>query len=454
MLFPVLATAGILAGVAMYRPARRMPWLLLAAGQGANLLGDLIGTFERNVFHADPYPSVADPVYLLAYPFLVVALVMFIRRRTPDSNTPALIDATMLSLALGLVWWLYVIRPLTLGSSAALERAVSVAYPLMDILVLAVAMRLAVGVGARTRSFSLLTASFLAVLLGDMLFGILQARELYSGYSGWVDWTWPVAYVLIGAAALHPSMHSLDRRAAVVVRGASDSRLAVLTLAGLFPLGLLLVRYVAGGKLGLGVPEIAAASAALFVLMVVRMRGLTDIHERLAIHDGLTGAYSRRFLDETLRAECARAQTSRSEIAFALVDVDNFQLVNEMYGNVSGDLLLAEVAARLHRGARPGDAVARAGSDRFMVLMPGIDLHDAVLVAERLRTAVSEDRIVIGDGASVRVTASVGLAVLSRDGGTPQALTHAADQALYVAKRAGRNRTYTTYGPVNVAVLP
>nr|WP_240942042.1 GGDEF domain-containing protein [Planosporangium thailandense] len=180
------------------------------------------------------------------------------------------------------------------------------------------------------------------------------------------------------------------------------------------------------------------------------MSRLGDVRERLAIHDGLTGAYSRQFLDETFRTEFMRARNARNDLAFLLVDVDNFLLVNEMYGNVAGDILLAEVAARLHRVLRPGDVMARESADRFMVLMPAIDGREALLVAERLRSVISDDRVEVGEGGSVRVTVSVGVAMLSRDGDTPQALMRSADQALYVAKRAGRNRTYTTYGPVNI----
>jgi diguanylate cyclase (GGDEF)-like protein len=137
-------------------------------------------------------------------------------------------------------------------------------------------------------------------------------------------------------------------------------------------------------------------------------------------------------------------------LAVLLVDVDNFALVNEVYGSMAGDLVLAEVAARLHRGGRPGDIVARDGADRFVVLMPAIEIREAAIIAERLRAIVSGDRIPVGDDVTVRVTASLGLAMMPRDGITPQALVQAADQGLYVAKRAGRNRTYTQQGAINI----
>jgi two-component system, cell cycle response regulator len=208
LIFPVLATGGVIAGIRLNRPARRLPWVLLAVGEGFNLLGDLIGAIQRNVFHIDPYPSFADFGYLVAYPVIGVALVLFVRRRTPGSHTPALIDASVVSLALGLLWWLYLVRPLTVGEGSALEKAVSVAYPAMDMLLIAIALRLTLGVGARTVAYFLLVGSLVMTLLTDVVYAILTAQNLYANTDTWLEWGWLVAYLLMGAAALHPSMRS------------------------------------------------------------------------------------------------------------------------------------------------------------------------------------------------------------------------------------------------------
>jgi two-component system cell cycle response regulator len=451
LVFPVLATGGVIAGIRLNRPIRRLPWVLLAVGEGFNLLGDLVGAIQRNVFHIDPYPSFADFGYLVAYPVIAVALVLFVRRRTPGSHTPAVIDASVVSLALGLLWWLYLVRPLTVGEGSVLEKAVSVAYPAMDMLLIAIALRLTLGVGARTVSYFLLVGSLVMTLLTDVVYAILTAQNLYANTDTWLEWGWLVAYLLMGAAALHPSMRSLDNRAAVALRGASRRRIALLTGAGLLPLGLLLVQYILGKGRDLNVPAIVLTGAALFLLMLARLGGLATIQRRLAIHDGLTGAHSQEFLGEAFRIECARARIARVQLAVLLVDMDNFALVNEVYGTMAGDLVLAEVAARLHRGGRPGDIVAREGTDRFVVLMPAIETREAAIFADRLREIVSGERIPVGDDITVRVTASLGLAMMPRDGTTPHALMQAADQGLYVAKRAGRNRAYTPQGPLNIA---
>src|SRR4051812_8888140 len=140
LVFPLLATGAVLTGVKIRRPVHRSPWLVLAAAEGCNLLGDVAGVVQRNVFHIDQYPSIADVFYLLAYPMIGVALVMFVRRRTPGVQIPALIDSAMLSIAAGLLWWLYLVSPMTGATGSTLQRVVAVAYPVMDLLLLAVAL--------------------------------------------------------------------------------------------------------------------------------------------------------------------------------------------------------------------------------------------------------------------------------------------------------------------------
>ena len=124
---------------------------------------------------------------------VVAALVLLVRRRTPGSHTPALIDASVLSVALGLLWWLYLIRPMTTTEGTALERAVSVAYPVADMLLLAVALRLALGVGARTLSFGLLVGSLMMTLLTDVAYAVLSGNNLYATTDTWLEWGWLVA---------------------------------------------------------------------------------------------------------------------------------------------------------------------------------------------------------------------------------------------------------------------
>jgi diguanylate cyclase (GGDEF)-like protein len=154
--------------------------------------------------------------------------------------------------------------------------------------------------------------------------------------------------------------------------------------------------------------------------------------------DSLTGAYNRRFFDEALEAEWARAARAGSSLSLALVDLDCFKEINDQHGHPKGDECLLCVASMLQgRLRRPGDVVARYGGDEFAVLLPNTAEHGAVDVLEAIRDAIASMENAPAPGLAV----SVGVASCApRDGLEPHTLVHLADERLYAAKQAGRNR--------------
>ena len=162
----------------------------------------------------------------------------------------------------------------------------------------------------------------------------------------------------------------------------------------------------------------------------------------LSYLDGLTGLANRRHFDETLQREWSRAARSGGDLAVVMVDVDHFKKLNDLLGHPEGDRCLREVAQVLATGvARAGDLVARFGGEEFVVLLPQTSPEGAAHLAEELRQRV-EALALANPGSPFRVvTASFGVATaVPRDGGTPAELLAAADEALYDAKSAGRNR--------------
>ena len=139
-----------------------------------------------------------------------------------------------------------------------------------------------------------------------------------------------------------------------------------------------------------------------------------------------------------LRNLLASGQTR--EIAVLMIDVDHFKLVNDEYGHAAGDQVLRAIADTLRANTRAFDSLARYGGEEFVVVMPGTEPEDASLAAERLRAAVEALPFVLGAGIHPRLTVSIGVACCQEMPVTPEALLHAADAALYAAKRAGRNR--------------
>ncbi|HKR64042.1 MAG TPA: diguanylate cyclase [Thermoanaerobaculia bacterium] len=162
--------------------------------------------------------------------------------------------------------------------------------------------------------------------------------------------------------------------------------------------------------------------------------------EELSTRDGLTGVFNRRHFGATLEKVFHHSTRYHRPLSVVLVDVDQFKNINDSFGHQVGDEVLAEVARRFARSARSSDTVARYGGEEFVVLLPETPLADAVSFAEKLRSAIASAPVRV-PGGELPVTVSVGAASLAHTGfASPAEMIQAADQALYRAKRNGRNR--------------
>lgn len=160
-----------------------------------------------------------------------------------------------------------------------------------------------------------------------------------------------------------------------------------------------------------------------------------------AILDALTGVYNRGFLEERLHLEVDRAARYDRELAFAMLDVDHFKAYNDSFGHPAGDLALQQVARLLSSGLRSTDTVARYGGEEFVILLPETGKEQAMSLLDRLRESVEQhDFAAPGTGRPGRLTLSAGVACFPTDADSPDALRQHADDAVYRAKDAGRNR--------------
>lgn len=170
-------------------------------------------------------------------------------------------------------------------------------------------------------------------------------------------------------------------------------------------------------------------------------RRVLDLEEALrfqATHDVLTHAWNRRGIFDLLAREVARADRERSALSVIAADVDFFKRVNDVHGHQAGDVVLVEVAARLRGSMRAYDGVGRNGGEEFIIVAPGLAADAAAEAGERMRQRIGSEPIAFPGGA-LRVTASFGVAARAPGAGV-DALVKAADEALYRAKRRGRNR--------------
>jgi diguanylate cyclase (GGDEF)-like protein len=166
----------------------------------------------------------------------------------------------------------------------------------------------------------------------------------------------------------------------------------------------------------------------------------------IGLTDALTGVYNRRYMDRRLLEEIARARRQSYRLSCMYIDLDHFKRVNDTHGHLAGDDVLREAAQRIKAELRMSDALGRFGGEEFVVLLIDADLDSAVMVAQRIRAGVADLPFLVGDGQSLNLSVSIGVATLEnfdRDQSVEhvaQQLVAHADHALYLAKQEGRNR--------------
>jgi diguanylate cyclase (GGDEF)-like protein len=185
--------------------------------------------------------------------------------------------------------------------------------------------------------------------------------------------------------------------------------------------------------------RMAASSLASHATIALENARLHRIVERQALVDGLTGIANRRQCEDALTTEIAQADRLGTPLTLVLADLDDFKLVNDVHGHAVGDDVLREFASVLRSTLRDSDLAGRWGGEEFLLLLPGADLDGGVHLADRVRAVLGERAFLGRDGEVVNVTCSFGVAQ-HRVGGSERDLYAAADQALYRAKRDGKNR--------------
>jgi len=176
----------------------------------------------------------------------------------------------------------------------------------------------------------------------------------------------------------------------------------------------------------------------------------------LALLDDLTGVGNRRHLLQRLTEECARSERSREPFALLVIDLDGFKLINDTHGHAAGDACLQHFTLMTQTRLRPGDMLARTGGDEFCVVLPGSKLREGAMIARRIIEVCREDAEACV-GADIPVAVSIGVAQWTAEIGVfPDRLIAAADHALYVAKKEGKNRhaVYDLSPPLAPNALP
>jgi diguanylate cyclase (GGDEF)-like protein len=453
-----IGLAAAAAGVACLYAARRHAgwpgrgWLLLGIGMLFWALGEAIWTLYEVVFHLEvPFPSIADTQYLLMYPFALVGMIAIV-----DSQQRALrtvLDALMIAASLLFITWPIVLEPIYESSGqdqTLLVRSFALAYPIGDIVLATMAFGLLSQTARPIRgALALAGAGMLVLAVADSFFAYLTTNS-YNEIN-LLDGCWFIAFELIVLAALRMSRTAPSPR-----RHAAP----LLVTLPYIPLGVAIVTsfvvQLTRGTLG----TFMFVTLMLLVALVI-IRQLVTVRENLTLtrvlhnavrelrkreaemrnlahSDPLTGLANRTLFQH--RAEIAIERCARDHVGLAVlyIDLDDFKQVNDRFGHPAGDALLILAAERLRTCVRPCDTVARIGGDEFAMLLDGLNgVRDADAIARRV---VMELAIPFQlDGHTVRIGASVGVALQAPGPVRPGDLLRDADMAMYNAKFSGKN---------------
>lgn len=437
---------------ASWRTSGRMraSWAAIGFGAAGWALGQAVWCYYELITHrTTPFPSAADAGYLLFPLGAATGLWLFPSDDGTGARRRWLLDGVVAVSALISVSWATSLGAVArAGGDSALAFTVSLAYPVGDILILAMAILAICRPRAEHRQLALLSIAMIAMAVADSDFAYLTATDRYVTGS-LSDIGWVAAFLMLVVAAVNsgarPEQMAVDTARADTAAGAPLLPYAPLLIAA----AILGVRRFQGHDLDLvEFVSLSVALAAVLVRQYTTVRENRDlVHvvaareaqlHRQAFHDQLTGLANRALFIN--RAEHALQLHRRDlrPVSVLFCDLDDFKIINDTLGHGAGDQLLIRVADRLRGALRPGDTLARLGGDEFAVLLE--DGGDSAGVGARLVEALHDPFALAG--IDMTVGASIGLTELAPHDPTPTLddLLARADIAMYDAKRAGKGQ--------------
>ncbi|WP_238886881.1 diguanylate cyclase domain-containing protein [Mycobacterium sp. IDR2000157661] len=440
----VLTVVGVLfaAGCSIWAAHRavgrvRRGWTAMAVGLLAWAVGEVIWVAYELVlgYEQTPVPSWADVAYLLFYVGAVAAVLLLSASDQGQSQIRLVLDGIIVAASVFLIAWVTVLQPVYESSSeSAVTQAVSLAYPVADVVVITIAWARAAA--AYRQSLGLLIAGLIVVAIADSVYSVMLATGTYTSGS-LIDLGWIAGCGFIGLAALR----SVGERPIDGTLRLISSQLRVwgpyipLVLACGIGIAHAIPMLTPAPFAAAGVLVVVGVLIRQFIVLLENRRLLAKV-TRLAFRDPLTGLANRALFLDRVEQAVAHQGRKHDSIAVLCMDLDDFKTVNDELGHPAGDELLIRVAQRLSSCLRTTDTIARFGGDEFAVLITG-NPEDARVTGERILDSFA-DPIAI-DGVNLTIRPSVGLTVATPQ--TPPAtvddLIRNADLAMYAAKRNG-----------------
>lgn len=436
----LILVVGAWQSVVLWPVGKRAPAVLIASGLSCNVLGwqwSLIGL----------HPAISLALSLTTFPLIFLALIDMARRRAPGQLLPGVLDAAVISTAIGVMAW-QAIAPIMVAGDIPRTEVVAIAvYAFLDFALLMLGLVLILSPGSRGTPSALAIGAAFFVLTSHIV-------DTYLRFTGREDPPFGASLALVGiamlvAALLHPRAVELITPVRVRVRSLHPARMLFLGAGLLTAPASVIIR---SDTIGANKIAMLVASVATSVFVLTRFAMAVREQERAqrqivhqADHDGLTGLLNRTAFHRVLGDSLADAPL------IMYLDLDGFKAVNDAHGHEAGDAVLVAVAQRLRSAVRSGDVVARLGGDEFAALLTGPNVPDGDAVARRLIADIAEP--VPWQGRSLHVGTSVG-ATTTRPDEDQATVLRRADTAMYQAKRHGKGRLSWHDNPPEAAPLP
>ncbi len=424
----MVGSAGVTLARGVLVARDRAVWLALGVGLLMSSAGDLVYTLTVAGLDPEPFPSVADPLYLAYYPLCATGIVFYVRSRAREAPLDFWRDGVMIALALGGLVGAVFLAPLSDSlKGGAWAVAIGAAYPLADTAILLLGAVGVILVGLR-RAHGLLWigASMAVSAFADLGYWNLLASGGYVEGT-LLDAAWPLSSILVAFGAWLPDIERSERtttsRGLMIIPGAAlVTATATLAYGTVHPVPLPTVAMAVLALLGV-LDRLNGTVRSTLAMMAARREATTD---------DLTGLPNRRGFTTTAEALLLEAGHAPGSVLL-LADLDGFKEVNDSLGHHAGDEVLRAVTARLLAEAEaPGTLIGRLGGDEFALLLTETEIETGTALAARLCDAIAMPFQV--EGTRVTLTASIGLSAGPRDGRDLSDLLRRADIAMYRAK--------------------
>jgi diguanylate cyclase (GGDEF)-like protein len=420
--------------------ALRGPWKLMIVTGAMWAAGETYALYAT-IRGIEAYPTPADIAYGLGYAFLAITVLRLDRENGKALKAGAVLDAIIVTVSVGVLAVVFLILPLLTDSSQSIAaRVVSSMYPLADVMMVYLVVRLLGSSRGNVRRPAVLwlSVAMLSTLAADTGLNLWTLLDGDDQYPRVLDCLWLMFYLFVAYAAIaagRPARPERRRTARGGIRTGLDltiPRLVLLAVAAMLPSVVIVLRSRLADDPGYA--ELGLGSALLITLVIIRIWGLIKQLRRQAVRldllattDPLTEVANRRSWDAELGRRLSPDRAGSDVVLVALLDLDHFKRFNDSRGHHAGDDLLRR-AAEAWRSALGADGlIARWGGEEFAVVLRADDERSGLAVLDGLRHVVPE-----------RQTVSIGVARWDGELG-PELLMRRADAALYEAKAAGRN---------------